>query len=128
MTTTSTIEGISTARIDELPEALGGMARLLRAGLGLSAFGAQIFDLPPGVESPPHDETATGQEELYVALRGAGAVIAGDERLPLDPDRVVAIAPSVLRRLASGPHGLRVLCVGGAPGRAYEAPEWSDAG
>jgi uncharacterized cupin superfamily protein len=126
--TVTTIEGITAARIDELPEALGGMARLLRAGLGLSAFGAQLFDVPPGVESPPHDEMTSGQEELYMALRGSGALIAGDERVPLDPDRVVAVAPSVVRRFASGPDGLRLLCIGGTPGKAYEAPEWSEAG
>jgi hypothetical protein len=27
--------------------------------------------------------------------------------------------------LASGPEGLRVLCVGGVPGEPYVAPEWT---
>lgn len=126
MTTTSTtIEGVTARRIDELPEALGGIARLARSGLGLSGFGVQIFDLPPGMESPPHDETATGQEELYVALGGAGAVIAGEERLPLDPESLVAVQPGVTRRMASGPEGMRVMVVGGTPGRPYEPPVWS---
>ena len=29
------------------------------------------------------------------------------------------------RVLTSGPDGLRVLCVGGVPGAAYTAPEWT---
>jgi hypothetical protein len=123
--TTTTIDGVAARRIDELPEALGGIARLVRAGLGLSAFGVQIFDVPPGMESPPHDETASGQEELYVALAGAGAVIAGEERLPLDGDHLVAVQPGVTRRMASGPGGMRVMVVGGTSGRAYEPPEWA---
>jgi hypothetical protein len=126
MTTTSTtIEGVAASRIDELPEALGGIGRLVRSGLGLSGFGVQIFEVPPGLESPPHDETATGQEELYVALSGGGAVIAGEERFPLDGDHLVAVQPGVTRRMASGPGGMRVMVVGGTPGKAYEAPEWA---
>jgi hypothetical protein len=125
MTTTTSIDGVAAARIEDLPEALGGIARLVRAGLGLSGFGVQIFDMPPESESPPHDETASGQEELYVALGGSGAIVAGAERLPLDPDHVVAIKPHVTRRMAAGPDGMRVLCVGGTPGAPYVAPPWS---
>jgi hypothetical protein len=123
--TTTTIDGVVARRIDELPEALGGIARLVRSGLGLNGFGAQIFDVPAGMESPPHNEVATGQEELYVALAGSGAVIAGGDRLPLDAERLVAVQPGVTRRMSSGPDGLRVLVVGGTPGRAYEAPDWA---
>jgi hypothetical protein len=125
MTTSTTIDGIAAARIDELPAALGGIARLVRSGLGISGFGVQLYEMPPDSESPPHDEIATGQEELYVALRGAGAIVAGDERLPLDGDHLVAIKPSVTRRMAAGPDGMRVLCIGGTPGRPYEPPAWS---
>jgi hypothetical protein len=125
MTTTTSIDGVAAARIDELPEALGGIARLVRAGLGLSGFGVQIFDMSPDSESPPHDEIATGQEELYVALSGSGAIVAREQRLPLDADHLVAVTPRVTRRMAAGPDGMRVLCVGGTPGAAYTAPAWS---
>ena len=125
--TTNTILGVTARRIDELPDAMGGAVRLLRAGLGLSAFGAQVMDLPPGVETPAHDETATAQEELYVALHGSGSVIFGDDdRVTLESGVVVAVGPSVTRRIAAGPAGLRVLCVGGTPGQAYDAPAWTE--
>jgi hypothetical protein len=104
---------------------------MVRAGLDITAFGAQIMDLPPDYATRFHDETATRQEELYVALRGSGAVVLHDadgERLALDPDHLVRVGPGVSRGLTSGPEGLRVLCVGGAPGEAYEAPEWTESG
>jgi hypothetical protein len=125
---TDTILGVTARHIDELPDAMGGAVRLLRAGLGLTAFGAQVMDLPPSFETPAHDETATGQQELYVALAGSGAVVFGDDddRTELDRERVVAVGPSVTRRVASGPDGLRVLCIGGTPGKAYEAPGWTE--
>ena len=123
---TDTITGITASRIDDLPAGMGGAVKLVRAGLGLRGFGAQVIDLPPDGRAPEHDETATGQEELYVVLRGSGAVVAGGERFAVDSERVVAVAPHVTRHLAAGPDGLRVLCVGGAPGCAYAPPAWTE--
>jgi uncharacterized cupin superfamily protein len=112
-------------RYDEMPSLWDGFANLVRPGLGLSAFGANVMNLPPGYETKAHDESESGQEELYVGLAGAGAVVVGDERVPLDPERAVRVAPGTPRVLASGPDGLRVLIIGGVPGQAYVAPEWS---
>src|SRR2546422_6031742 len=108
------------ARIDELPALWGGFARLVRPGLGLSAFGANVMNLPPDYATKSHDESVSGQEELYVALAGSGAVVidATGERLPLDADHLAAVGPSVGRTVTSGPDGLRVLIVGGTPGQA----------
>jgi uncharacterized cupin superfamily protein len=115
------------AAIDELPELWDGFARLVRAGLGISGFGANVMNLPPDYATKSHDESGSGQEELYVALAGSGALVIDDtgERLPLDADHLAAVGPSVARTLTSGPDGLRVLIVGGAPGKAYEPPDWS---
>lgn len=120
-------DGYVEAAIDELPDLWDGFARLVREGTGITAFGVQIMNLPPDYTTRSHDESATGQEELYVALAGWGAVVidASGERLPLDADHLVKVDPEVARTLTSGPDGLRVLCVGGTPGQAYEVPEWT---
>ena len=114
-------------RYDEMPSLWDGFANLVRPGLGLSAFGANVMNLPPDYETKAHTESDSGQEELYVALAGSGAVLIGEtrERVALDPDCAVRVAPETSRVLASGPDGMRVLIVGGVPGRAYVAPEWS---
>lgn len=118
------------AAIDELPQLWDGFANLVRAGLGITAFGANVMNLPPDYTTKSHDEAASGQEELYVALRGSGAVVLDEsgERLPLDGDHVVAVGPGVARTLTSGSEGLRVLCVGAPAGRPYEPPDWSSTG
>ena len=119
-------------RYDEMPSLWDGFANLVRPGLGLTAFGANVMNLPPDYETKAHDESGSGQEELYVALAGSGAVLIGEERerVTLDPESAVRVSPETARVLASGPDGMRVLIVGGIPGQAYVAPEWSsgDAG
>jgi hypothetical protein len=114
-------------RYDEMPSLWDGFANLVRPGLGLTAFGANVMNLPPDYETKAHTESESGQEELYVALEGSGAVLIGEERepVPLDTERAVRVAPPTSRILASGPDGMRVLIIGGVPGKAYVAPEWS---
>jgi uncharacterized cupin superfamily protein len=116
---------IAGRAIDDLPQIWDGFAKLVRAGLDITAFGVQIMDLPPDYTTASHDESDTGQQELYVALRGSGAVVAGEQRLLLDPEHLVRVNAGVDRALTSGPEGLRVLCVGGVPGAPYVAPEWT---
>jgi uncharacterized cupin superfamily protein len=123
-------DGYAHARIEELPELWNGFARLVREGLGISAFGVQIMELPPRHVTESHDEATSGQEELYVALRGSGAVVIDAERrsLPLDADHVVRVSAGTARSLTAGEAGLRVLCVGGVPGGVYEPPDWTRRG
>ena len=124
----ATMAGYIAKSIDELPSLWDGFAKLVRPGLEITAFGANIMDLPPDYSTKSHDESESGQQELYVALRGAGSVDIDHERLPLDADHLVRVDAGTDRVLSSGPDGLRVLCIGGVPGGVYEAPEWSSSG
>ena len=123
------IHGVGSTSVGALPTLYGGFVKLVRAGLGITAFGANIMDLPPDYSTSAHDESETGQQELYVALRGSGSVDVGDARLPLDAEHLVRVDAGTSRVLSSGPDGLRVLCIGSVPGGAYVPQEWgTDAG
>jgi len=119
--------GFTSVPIDELPTLWDGFAKLVRAGLGITAFGVQIMDMPPNHTTRSHDEGSTGQEELYLALHGSGEIVIGPDEahLPLDTDHVARVAPGVSRTLVAGADGVRVLCVGGVPGAPYTPPEWT---
>jgi hypothetical protein len=108
--------------IDDLPDMWDGFMRMVRPGLGITAFGANIMNLPADYATRSHDESSSGQEELYVRLAGSGWIVLDEsgERLPLDEEHLVAVGPGTARTLASGSDGLRVLIVGSAPGRGYE--------
>ena len=118
------ITGAKGAAIDDLPDMWDGFLRKVRHGLGITAFGANVMNLPPDYETVAHNESHSGQQELYVGLRGSGWVLLdGGERLTLDPDHMVAVGPPTSRTLASGPEGLRVLIIGAQPG-SYQPPDW----
>ncbi len=42
------------------------------------------------------------------------------ERFPLERDCALRVGPAERRRVLAGPDGIRMLIVGGIPGRAYE--------
>jgi hypothetical protein len=117
-------------RIDEMEGIYLGAFKRARAELGVTSFGLGIIDFPPSFERyPTHDHAHDGQEEVFVALRGSGEVVIDrSERVPLDTDHVVRVAPGTKRKVVSGPDGLRVLIVGGVPGGAYEPPPISQLG
>ena len=120
--------GYTAKSIAELPALWDGFANLVRAGMEITSFGANIMNLPPDYSTKSHDEAESGQEELYVALSGSGTVDIGDERLPLDAEHLIKVEPGTERVLSSGPDGLRVLIVGGTPGQPYEPQDWSSSG
>ena len=113
-------------RISEMAARYGGSFKLARAELGVTAFGVQIIEMPPNIDQyPEHDHAETGQEEVFGVLRGSGRITVGDEEVALEPDVFVRVGPQEARKIYSGPEGLRLIALGGTPGRPYEIPEAS---
>jgi hypothetical protein len=108
-------------RINEMEAGFGGGFVKARAELGVSAFGFQVIQLPPDyADYPEHDHSDTGQEEVYLAIGGSGWLDVDGERVDLDADTLVRVGSDARRKIYAGPQGLRVLAIGGAPGKVYE--------
>jgi uncharacterized cupin superfamily protein len=122
-------DAYTSSRIDELPSLWDGMCKLVRTGLGLTAFGVNVLDIGPDYTTSDHTESESGQEELYLVLRGSATMLVGlpgqEERVELAPEVVARVAPEARRLFKTGPEGARLLIVGGAPGQAYEPQDWS---
>jgi len=111
-------------RIDDMKAVAFGSFKRARAALGVESFGMQVIDLPANsVHHPMHDHRADGQEEVYVVLRGSGEIEIGGARHPVDSERLVRVGPDLPRKLWPGEEGMRVLILGGVPGRTYIPPE-----
>ena len=119
----------TTKQIDEMEATFGGGMKKARAELGVASFGMQVIDLPPNYSDyPEHDHASDGQEEVYSAMRGSGEIDVEGQRIPLTPDVLVRVGPETKRKIYAGPEGLRMLALGGTPGSAYEASEFSELG
>ena len=116
-------------RIDDMEAIYGGSFKRARAELGVESFGMQVIDFPPNADAyPEHDHSEDGQEEVYVVLRGSGEVEIDGERHPLETDTMLRVSSGTNRKLRTRDEGMRVLAIGGCPGKLYEAPEISQLG
>ena len=116
-------------RIGDMEAVFRGGFRKARAELGVTSFGLQVLEFPPNAERyPEHDHAADGQEEVYVVLSGAGEIEVDGERIALGPETMVRVGPSAKRKLWTADHPMRLLAIGGIPGRAYEIKQFTELG
>jgi quercetin dioxygenase-like cupin family protein len=114
-------------QINEMEAAFGGGMKKARAELGVESFGMQVIDLPPNYgDYPEHDHEADGQEEVYSVMRGSGEIDVEGERIALNSEVLVRVGPGIKRKIYAGPEGLRLLALGGTPGAAYAATEFTE--
>jgi uncharacterized cupin superfamily protein len=121
---------VTVKRLEDFEAVFGGGMRRVRAGLGVTAFGIQVVELPPNFSMYPyHDHTHDEQEEVYTPLSGRATLVVGDETYELEPGVFARVGPGLKRKLTTGEDGgARLLCIGATPGRPYEAPEWTEEG
>jgi hypothetical protein len=123
---------VTIATIEDMEPIHEGIARRARATLGVTAWGMQVFALPPEWDGyPEHDHSAEAvdpnQEEVYVPLEGSATLVAGSERFELRPGVWARVGPHQKRRLLPGPEGFRYIGLGGVPG-AFTPGAWTELG
>jgi uncharacterized cupin superfamily protein len=116
-----TIDNVATLAAYAGPHAIPGIRfRSAREPLGVSAWGMNVLELDANNQGyPEHDHVADGQEELYVVLDGSAVLIAdGQERVVVRGD-MVRVAPAIRRKFVTRDSSVRMLAIGGTPGKAY---------
>jgi quercetin dioxygenase-like cupin family protein len=112
--------GYTVVNVHELePGGRTGAIRFVRRELGLEAFGLNWFELPPGAEGHEHDETASGQEEVNVVVRGGGSWRVDGEDVPVREGSILRFDPEATRCPVAGPEGMTFLAIGARRG-SYE--------
>ena len=119
----------SVKRIEDMEAVVFGSFVRARAELGVESWGMQVLEIPAGAtQYPEHDHAETGQEEVFVVLRGGGEIEIDGERVAIDPETIVRVGAQAKRKIWPGAEGMRVLALGGVPGQAYEPAELSKLG
>jgi quercetin dioxygenase-like cupin family protein len=118
---------VTVKRLEEFDTAFGGAMRLVRHGLGVTSFGVQVFDMPPGADQyPEHDHAGDGQEEVYTVLEGVATLTAGGEDHEMRPGTWARVGPGEKRKWTTGSEGARVVALGAVPGKAYEVQDFTN--
>ena len=89
-----------------------GRRKLIAQELGASAIRLNRFDNQPAQEGKEHDESGSGQEEIYIPVEGSGFIRIGEEEIPLESGRFVLVTPNETRQVVAGPDGLAYVVVG----------------
>jgi hypothetical protein len=111
------------ARLDDIERR--GRTIPVREHLGIHAFGLNAFTPnEEGLLINEHDESGSGQEELYVVLDGNATFEIDGETVDAPAGTFLFVSPDA-RRKATGAG--TVLVVGGTPGTAYQALDWGAA-
>lgn len=97
----------------------------IRRELGVGAFGVNAWTAEQGKNIVgEHDETQSGQEELYLVLNGTAQFVVDGEERTAGPGVAVLVQPESKRKVVSLEDGTTVLAIGGAVGTAYEPRVW----
>ena len=111
------------ARIDDIERR--GRDIPVREHFGIRSFGINGFTpADDGTLISEHDESGSGQEEMYIVLDGTATFELDGETVEAPAGTLVYVPPEA-RRKATGQG--TVLALGATPGEVYEAIDWGEA-
>jgi uncharacterized cupin superfamily protein len=110
----------------EAMEGSGGSTWLLaRKALGTSCFGFNLVEVGPGGQIPEHDESGSGQVEVYAILEGEAVLRLDGEEVAAPAGTWASIDPSASRTILNRSESpVTALLIGVEPGGGYEPMSW----
>jgi uncharacterized cupin superfamily protein len=115
-----------TIRHDDELERDYGKWVLVRRSLGVSSFGINAVELPPGESIPEHDEVARDHEEIFLVLEGAPTLVVDGADHPLREGSFARLDPAPKRTVRNdGGSVARVLIVSAPMSSGYEPLDWA---
>ena len=118
------MSGVTIKHDDELERDYGKWV-LVRRSLGVSSFGINAVDLPPGESIPEHDETERSQEELFLVLEGNPTMVVEGQDYSLRAGSYVRLDPEPKRTVRNDTDAVaRVLIVSAPTSSGYTDMGW----
>lgn len=98
---------------------------LARRSLGVESFGINVVSIDAGERIPEHDEIERDQEEVFIILSGAPAMIIDGEEIPVESGTYIRVDPEHKRTVANiGETPCEVLIVSAPRTSGYEGMSW----
>ena len=98
---------------------------LARKALGTDCFGYNLVEIGPGGQIPEHDETGSGQVELYLILEGEAVMRLGGEEHPAPAGTFASIDPPASRTILNRSEApVTAMVIGVQPKGGYEPMSW----
>jgi quercetin dioxygenase-like cupin family protein len=99
---------------------------LARKGLEEPAFGFNLVTIGPGGQIPEHDETASGQSEVFVIIEGDAKFRLDDEDHAAPAGTLARMSPETKRTIVNDSDSpVTALLIGVHPEGSYESPPWA---
>lgn len=99
---------------------------LARKALGTTAFGYNLVTIAPGGQIPEHDESGSGQVELYVILEGEATMRLDGEEHPAPAGTFASIDPAATRAILNRSAAkVTAMLIGVSPDGGYEPASWA---
>jgi uncharacterized cupin superfamily protein len=99
---------------------------LARKALGTDCFGYNLAEIASGGQIPEHDETGSGQVELYIILEGDAVLRLDGEEHPAPAGTFASIEPSATRTILNRSDApVTALLIGVDPTGGYEPMSWA---
>ena len=128
MATTAQGTGWKVADIDEIPpvkEDWPATWKSVRHFFGITAYGINAVTKDAGnVLIPEHDETASGQQEVYFIHKGEALATLDGEEVRVPAGSAVACEPEAKRKFEAVASPTTLIVIGATPGKAYEVGPW----
>jgi uncharacterized cupin superfamily protein len=100
--------------------------KLARKALGTSAFGFNLVEIAPGGQLPEHNESGSGQVELYVILEGDAVLRVDGVDHEAPAGTFASIEPETTRTILNrSGAGVTALLVGVKPNPEYKPLSWA---
>lgn len=111
----------------ETMEGSGGASwKLARKALGTTAFGYNLVEIAPGGQIPEHDESGSGQVELYIVLEGEATMVLDGEEHAAPAGTFASIEPPATRTIVNRSDApVTALLIGVDPSGGYEPMSWA---
>jgi uncharacterized cupin superfamily protein len=99
---------------------------LARKALGTAAFGYNLVEIAPGGQIPEHDESGSGQVELYVILEGEATMRLDEKDHPAPAGTFASIEPAAGRTILNRSDAtVTAMLIGVQPEGGYEPMSWA---